>query len=206
MWDDQPVSRPNPAAEMPPPTRAFLSQFNRSFTPPALINDPYVVDRKLTVTPFLFGTRPLFKPRNPFAVDPTVERAHHYIRPKQKTDAELCASPRLAAIPDEEDWSSDEEKKALAMSSKPKKVALGSHKNGNTETNKSNVIPAFSFRILEPEPSDNAKPDEREDGDGSDRVTLDVQQFFRTPQMMNSGPSMNESHSDSTGATWDEWD
>jgi len=108
MWDDQPISRPNPSAEMPPPTRAFLSQFNRSFTPPALINDPYVVDRKLTVTPFLFGTPLLHKPRNPFAVDPAVERAH---RLKQGTDTELCASPRVPSVQDDKDenWSSDEE-------------------------------------------------------------------------------------------------
>jgi len=110
MWDDQPFSRPNPSAEMPPPTRAFLSQFNRSFTPPALINDPYVFDRKLTVTPFLFGTRPLHKPRNPLAIDPAVERAHHYRGLTQAVDAELCPSPRLSPIQDDkdEDWSSDE--------------------------------------------------------------------------------------------------
>jgi len=111
MWDDEPISRPDPPAEMPPPTRAFLSQFNRSFTPPALINDPYVVDRKLTVTPFLFGTRHLPKPRNPFAVDPAVERAYHYRRPNQETDAELLPSPRLVPVQDDkdEDWSSDED-------------------------------------------------------------------------------------------------
>jgi hypothetical protein len=112
----------------------------------------------------------------------------------------------LAAISDEEDWSLDEENTAPAMSKKPKDLALSSHKEGNTHTNKSKVIPEFSFRILEPEPSDNTKPNEREDGDGSDRVTLDVQQLFHTLQMMDSGAGMNESHSDSTGATWDEWD
>jgi hypothetical protein len=123
------------------------------------------------------------------------------MRPKQKTDGELCPSPRLAAIPDEE-WSSDEEKKTLASEGKP----TSSHKRASVGTKKNKVSPAFSFRILEPESSDNAKPDEREDGDESDRVTLDVQQFFQGPQLMNSGPGLNGSHSDSAGATWDEWD
>jgi hypothetical protein len=109
-------------------------------------------------------------------------------------------------MPDEEDWSEDEEKNTFAMSSKPKEVTLDFHQKENTESNKNKVFPPFSFRILEPDSSDNAKPHEREDGDGSHRVTLDVQKLFHKPQMVKSGAGLNESHSDSTGATWDEWD
>jgi hypothetical protein len=228
MWDDQPINRPDPPAEMPPPTRAFLSQFNRSFTPPALINDPYVVDRKLTVTPFLFGSRPAFKPRNPFAVDPAVERAHHYMRPKQK-DAELCPSPRSAPIPDDEEWSSDEDKYHAMddfvnqlsplsdlQDGKPANMIANSHKKTYAEpSNGKGLSPAFSFRILEPGSSDNAKPGEREDG--RDRVIFDVEHVFDGNemmelslgghQMMTGGRKWSSPQSDRTsGASWDEWE
>ena len=155
-------------------------------------------------TPFFFGTRALFKPRNPFAVDPTVERAHHYIRPNQKTDADLCPSRGLAAISDEEERSADDAKKSLTRDGKPTEVSLSSHEKGRLGGNKDKVI--FSFRIMEPESSDNTKLYDGEDGDGSDRVTLDAQQLFHGQQMMKSGPALNECHSDSTGTTWDKWD
>jgi hypothetical protein len=108
MWDDQPIQRKPPPVDMPPSTRAFLSQFNRSFTPPALINDPFAVDRKLTITPLLLGSRPLYVPRNPFAVDPAVERVRHYVGSEGVTDRELRPSPVLAPELDTE-WGSDDE-------------------------------------------------------------------------------------------------
>src|SRR6202022_4656453 len=73
-WDDTPAPRKPLPEDVPPPTRAFLSQFNRSFTPPALINDPYALDRKLVISSLLVGPRSLFIPRNPYAVDPAIER------------------------------------------------------------------------------------------------------------------------------------
>ena len=108
MWNDQPIKRAPPPVDIPPSTRAFLSPFNRSFTPPALINDPYVVDRKLVITPLLLGSRPLYVPRNPFAVDPAVERVRHYVGSQKFVDSDLCPSPVLAPVPDT-DWVSDEE-------------------------------------------------------------------------------------------------
>ena len=108
MWNDQPIKRSPPPVDMPPSTRAFLSPFNRSFTPPALINDPYVVDRKLVITPLLLGSRPLYVPRNPFAVDPAVERVRHYVGCEKFADPDLCPSPVLEPVPDI-DWVSDEE-------------------------------------------------------------------------------------------------
>ena len=108
MWNDQPVQRKAPPLEMPPPTRAFLSQFNRSFTPPALINDPYAVDRKLTITPLLVGTRPNHAPKNPFAIDPAIERICHYIGPEDVSDPDFQPSPKMVAINDEE-WVSEHE-------------------------------------------------------------------------------------------------
>ena len=111
MWNDQPIKRAPPPVDMPPSTRAFLSPFNRSFTPPALINDPYVVDRKLVITPLLLGSRPLYVPRNPFAVDPAVERVRHYVGCEKFADPDLRPSPVLAPVPDI-DWVSDEEELA----------------------------------------------------------------------------------------------
>lgn len=108
MWDDEPIKRPPPPMDMPPSTRAFLSPFNRSFTPPALINDPYVIDRKLVITPLLLGSRPLYVPRNPFAVDPAVERVRHYVGSDKFSDIDLRPSPVLAPVLDTE-WVSDEE-------------------------------------------------------------------------------------------------
>jgi len=117
MWDDQPIQR-KPPVDIPPSTRAFLSQFNRSFTPPALINDPYAVDRKLTITPLLLGARPLYVPRNPFAVDPAVERVRHYVGSEGVVDQELRPSPVLAAELDTE-WGSDDEDFAAAEKDQP---------------------------------------------------------------------------------------
>jgi len=108
MWDDQPVQRKVPLVDMPPSTRAFLSQFNRSFTPPALINDPYAVDRKLVITPLLLGPRPLCISGNPFAVDPAIERVRHYVGSGELTDPDLRPSPTLRPVQDEE-WISDDE-------------------------------------------------------------------------------------------------
>ena len=108
MWDDQPIKRAPPPVDMPPSTRAFLSPFNRSFTPPALINDPYAVDRKLTITPLLLGSRPLYVSKNPFAVDPAVERVRHYVGSEKFTDMELRPSPVLGPVPDI-DWVTDDE-------------------------------------------------------------------------------------------------
>ena len=113
MWDDQPIKRKPPPVDMPPSTRAFLSQFNRSFTPPALINDPFAVDRKLTITPLLLGSRPLYVHRNPFAVDPAVERVRHYVGSGGVTDQELRPSPVLTPELDTE-WGSDDEDFAAA--------------------------------------------------------------------------------------------
>jgi hypothetical protein len=110
MWDDLPVQRKAPLVDMPASTRAFLSQFNRSFTPPALINDPYAVDRKLVITPLLLGPRPLNVSRNPFAVDPAIERVRHYVGCEELTDADLRPSPTLPPIQDQE-WISDDEDK-----------------------------------------------------------------------------------------------
>lgn len=112
MWNDQPIQRKRPPAEMPPPTRAFLSQFTRSFTPPALINDPYAVDRKLTVTPLLLGSRPRFTPKNLFAVDPAIERTRHYVGPEDVSDPDLQPSPKLMSINDSE-WFSDDDISSL---------------------------------------------------------------------------------------------
>lgn len=108
MWDDQPVQRKAPPVDMPPSTRAFLSQFNRSFTPPALINDPFAVDRKLVITPLLLGPRPLYVSKNPFAVDPAVERVRHYVGCEELTDPDLRPSPTLPPVQDRE-WISDDE-------------------------------------------------------------------------------------------------
>lgn len=108
MWDDQPVQRKDPHVDMPPSTRAFLSQFNRSFTPPALINDPYAIDRKLVITPLLLGPRPLYVSRNPFAVDPAIERVRHYVGCEELTDSDLRPSPTLPPVEDH-DWISEDE-------------------------------------------------------------------------------------------------
>lgn len=108
MWDDQPVQRKAPPVDMPASTRAFLSQFNRSFTPPALINDPYAVDRKLVITPLLLGPRPLNVSSNPFAVDPAIERVRHYVGCEDLTDPDLHPSPTLPPI-QEHEWISDDE-------------------------------------------------------------------------------------------------
>jgi hypothetical protein len=108
MWDDQPVQRTAPLVDMPPSTRAFLSQFNRSFTPPALINDPYAVDRKLVITPLLLGRGPLCISRNPFAVDPAIERVRHYVGCEEFTDPDLRPSPTLPPVQDDE-WASEDE-------------------------------------------------------------------------------------------------
>jgi hypothetical protein len=109
MWDDQPIHRKPPPVDMPPSTRAFYSQFNRSFTPPALINDPYAVDRKLVITPLLLGSRPLYVPRNPYAIDPAIERVRHYVGCEETSrDMELRPSPTLPPVPDEE-WLSDDD-------------------------------------------------------------------------------------------------
>ena len=108
MWNDKPVKRVPPPVDVPPSNRAFLSPFNRSFTPPALINDPYVVDRKLTITPLLLGSRPLYVPKNPFAMDPAVERVRHYVGSENLSDLDLRPSPVLAPLADTE-WNSDEE-------------------------------------------------------------------------------------------------
>lgn len=109
MWDDQPVQRQAPPVDMPPSTRAFLSQFNRSFTPPALINDPYAVDKKLVITPLLFGPRPLHVSRNPFAVDPAVERLRHYVGCEDLTDPDLRPSPVLQAAQNDDWFPEDDE-------------------------------------------------------------------------------------------------
>jgi hypothetical protein len=117
MWDDQPIHRKPPPVDMPPSARAFLSQFNRSFTPPALINDPYAVDRKLVITPLLLGSRPLYVSRNPYAVDPAIERVRHYVGCEETSkDVELRPSPKLAPLADD-DWHSDEEYSALEKNS-----------------------------------------------------------------------------------------
>ena len=108
MWNDQPIQRRRPPAEIPPPTRAFLSQFTRSFTPPALINDPYAVDRKLCVTPLLLGNRPRFTQKNVFAVDPAIQRTRHYVQPEDVSDPDLQPSPKLTSIDDPE-WFSDDD-------------------------------------------------------------------------------------------------
>lgn len=110
MWNDVPIQRKPPPVDMPPSTRAFLSPFSRSFTPPALINDPCVVDKKLTITPLLLGSRPLYVPRNPFAIDPAVERVRHYMGCKNVIDLDLSPSPVLATRSDIE-WTSDEEER-----------------------------------------------------------------------------------------------
>jgi hypothetical protein len=102
------MKRAPPPVDMPPSTRAFLSTFNRSFTPPVLINDPYVVDRKLVITPLLIGSRPLYIPKNPFAVDPAVERVRHYVQSENFSEPDLRPSPVLRPVQDTE-WASDEE-------------------------------------------------------------------------------------------------
>jgi hypothetical protein len=114
MWDDLPVVRKAPPSDMPPPTRAFLSQFNRSFTPPALINDPFAVDKKLTLTPLLLGSRPLYVPKNPFAVDPAIERMRHYVGSEEFHKPELQPSPTLQPMDDDE-WKSDDIESTLDL-------------------------------------------------------------------------------------------
>jgi hypothetical protein len=85
------------------------SRFNRSFTPPALING--VVDRNLNIIPYLLGSRPLYlprNPRNPIAVDPAIERARHYVGCGNTANVEPRSSPVWAPFADVE-WTSDEE-------------------------------------------------------------------------------------------------
>jgi hypothetical protein len=108
MWDDAPVQRKKVPEDVPPSTRAFLSQFNRSFTPPALINDPYAVDRKMTITPLLIRERQLYYSRNPYAVDPAIERMRHYLGPEDLTNTEMQPSPKLRPVRDVEWFSEDE--------------------------------------------------------------------------------------------------
>jgi hypothetical protein len=107
-WDDTPAPRKPLPEDVPPPTRAFLSQFNRSFTPPALINDPYAVDRKLVISPLLVGPRSLFIPRNPYAVDPAIERMRHYLGPEELTNPEMIPSPKLDPGHEDEWFSEDD--------------------------------------------------------------------------------------------------
>jgi hypothetical protein len=126
MWDDQPIQRKPPPVDMPPPTRAFLSPFNRSFTPPALINDPFVVDKKLTVTPLLLAGRPLYVPKNPFAVDPAIERVRHYWGCETIEDLDLRPSPKLSPESDVE-WSSDHEEGTFAAENSHDTVSLQYH-------------------------------------------------------------------------------
>jgi hypothetical protein len=108
MWDDLPVVRKQIPEDIPPPTRAFLSQFNRSFTPPALINDPFVVDRKFTISPLLVS-RPAFMSRNPYAVDPAVARMRHYVGFEDFTETDLKPSPKLPPFVRDDEWSFDDE-------------------------------------------------------------------------------------------------
>lgn len=53
MWDDQLVERKCASINTSSSTQAFLSPFSRSFTPPALINNPFAVGKELTIIPLL---------------------------------------------------------------------------------------------------------------------------------------------------------
>ena len=105
MWDDQPMNRKPPPVDMPASCRAFLSPFSRSFTHRALTNDPFTVDQKLTITPLLHGSRLLYIPKTPFAVDSAAERVRHYVTTEGISDHDLRPSPVLSPV----EWISDEE-------------------------------------------------------------------------------------------------
>src|SRR5271156_15762 len=102
MWNDQPIQRPQHPKDMPPSSRAFYSPFVHSFTPPALINDPYAVEKKLTITPLLLGPSRHTILRRDERFDPALERVRHYVGSEAFKDEELQALPSLEPIEDDE--------------------------------------------------------------------------------------------------------
>jgi len=109
MWNDQPIKRPQESNDLPPSSRAYYSPFVHSFTPPALINDPYAVEKKLTITPLLLGPsrHKIFRRDEKF--DPALERVRYYVGSEALRDEEVEASLTLQAIEDDEWCDADED-------------------------------------------------------------------------------------------------
>jgi hypothetical protein len=107
MWDDEPIHRSSPpTADMSHPSRTFLSPYSRSFTPPAIVSDPYLIDKKLSITPFLLGSRPYHGPKKRhIAKDPVAETLRHWGYGSLES-ADLEPSPKMELDPNV-DWELD---------------------------------------------------------------------------------------------------